>query len=140
MAKWAVTKADKDKGLTGEDGAIVALIADPAVVPEFIVIKGLMGQGVAQDTWRIYQNYEFTEYYEAASADIKRVEPAGRTVRVWLERKAYRHVAPEDFSPEGQYLKGEIAAKGSAAAEPYAGPNEFGPEPTHCPKCAYATY
>ena len=107
MAKWPISKASKDKGLGAEDGAVLALIADPAQIDEFLVIKGLMGQGVLQDTWRIYQNYEFTEYYEVKSADIKRVEPpVGRTVRVWLDRKVYRHVIREEFSAEAQYLEG----------------------------------
>jgi hypothetical protein len=139
---WPITAADVKKGLVDGGVYMQMLIPDPADIGEFVVLKGLIGQGVLPNTWRIYQNYEFSAYYEATSADIKFVMLINATTgirRVWLTRKKYRLVVREEFNAEIQYLKGEITAKMGSGPEPYIGTNEFGPEPSKCQGCAYTS-
>lgn len=119
---WRNADAE-DKGL-GVDPLIEVLADDPDAVPDLYVVVGLVGHAARNGHWRIYLNYELTEYLEVAEADIVLAAPAGEDqTRVWIEHgAAVRHIVQRPTRAERQV----VIASRRAGAQRTVGPADEG--------------
>jgi hypothetical protein len=98
------------------DPVVEKLVRDPAR-PGTKLLSGYLGKSARQGYWRIYLNFEFSEYLEVAEGDILHSERLGGDDStasgswVWVKEDArLEHVKTRGQQAQAEFLRGDIAA------------------------------
>ena len=121
-------KADKNPKTLKQDRLVEQLVPDPGTHEPSIQLRGWLGKGAKEGTWRLYLTPQMDQYVQFSNSDIVHTQPVegdqsslGGTM-VWLKAGTpLRHTRVVTRQLQADFLSGGITSKLMAGTAPSFG-------------------